>query len=145
MTFRKLRIAWSVGWGIFCVLLIILWVRSYSRNEGLSRHNSENIVRAVYNVSGSVCVHRTTGLADDPRSAWVYFCDAPANWFRGFGYGIGGTVWYVHAPHWFLVLLGIGAATAPWIRHLQFRFSLRTLLIATTLVAVVLGLVVWLR
>ena len=32
------------------------------------------------------------------------------------------------------------AATAPWIR----RFSLRSLLIATTLVAIVLGLVVWL-
>ncbi len=30
-------------------------------------------------------------------------------------------------------------ATAPWLR---FRFSLRTLLIATTLVAVVLGLIV---
>jgi hypothetical protein len=29
MRFRKLRIAWSVGWGIICVLLIVLWVRSY--------------------------------------------------------------------------------------------------------------------
>jgi hypothetical protein len=31
MRFRKLRIAWSVFWGIACVLLIVLWVRSYSR------------------------------------------------------------------------------------------------------------------
>ena len=29
MRFRKLRIAWSVVWGIACVLLIVLWVRSY--------------------------------------------------------------------------------------------------------------------
>src|SRR6478736_9471608 len=29
MRFRKLRIAWSVGCGILCVLLIVLWVRSY--------------------------------------------------------------------------------------------------------------------
>ena len=29
MRFRKLRIAWSVGCGIACVLLIVLWVRSY--------------------------------------------------------------------------------------------------------------------
>ena len=29
MRFRKLRIAWSVTWGIACVLLIVLWVRSY--------------------------------------------------------------------------------------------------------------------
>ena len=26
--FRKLRIAWSVGWGVLAVLLIVLWVRS---------------------------------------------------------------------------------------------------------------------
>ena len=26
---RGLRIAWSVWWGIVCVLLIVLWVRSY--------------------------------------------------------------------------------------------------------------------
>jgi hypothetical protein len=24
MSFRKLRIAWSVGWGVLCVLLIVL-------------------------------------------------------------------------------------------------------------------------
>ena len=27
--FRKLRIAWSVGWGLAAVLLLVLWVRSY--------------------------------------------------------------------------------------------------------------------
>jgi hypothetical protein len=29
MRFRKLRIAWSVGWSLLAVLLIALWVRSY--------------------------------------------------------------------------------------------------------------------
>jgi hypothetical protein len=29
MTFRKLRIALSVFWGLACVLVIALWVRSY--------------------------------------------------------------------------------------------------------------------
>src|SRR4051812_22362745 len=29
MRFRKLRVAWSVFWGVACVLLIVLWVRSY--------------------------------------------------------------------------------------------------------------------
>ena len=33
----------------------------------------------------------------------------------------------------------------PWLPWMPGRFSLRTLLIATTLVAVVLGLIVWLR
>jgi hypothetical protein len=26
---RGLRIAWRVAWGILCVLLVVLWVRSY--------------------------------------------------------------------------------------------------------------------
>ena len=29
MKHRKLRIAWSVAWGIVTVLLCVLWVRSY--------------------------------------------------------------------------------------------------------------------
>ena len=30
MKYRNLRITWSIAWGIACVLLAILWVRSYS-------------------------------------------------------------------------------------------------------------------
>src|SRR5262245_12610945 len=41
-----------------------------------------------------------------------------------------------------LGIVTIGSALAPWLR---WRFTLRPLLIATTLVAVVLGLIVWLR
>ena len=41
-------------------------------------------------------------------------------------------------PYWSLVIVAGGFGAMPWIR----RFSLRTLLIATTLVAVVLGLIV---
>ena len=44
--------------------------------------------------------------------------------------------------HWLPALLFAAVAAIPWLR---WRFSLRTLLIATTLVAVVLGLIVWLR
>ena len=29
MKFRKLRIALSVTWGVACLLLIVLWVRSF--------------------------------------------------------------------------------------------------------------------
>src|SRR5262245_61885524 len=34
---RGLRIAWSVWWGILCVLLIVLWVRSYRERDFISR------------------------------------------------------------------------------------------------------------
>jgi hypothetical protein len=42
-------------------------------------------------------------------------------------------------PHWFYLLLASLIAAAVWIR----RFSLRALLVAITLVAVTLGLIVW--
>src|SRR3954462_321843 len=29
MRFRKLRIAWSVIWGLACVLIVVFWGRSY--------------------------------------------------------------------------------------------------------------------
>ena len=29
MRFRKLRIAWSVAWGVLCMMLIALWGWSY--------------------------------------------------------------------------------------------------------------------
>ena len=45
-------------------------------------------------------------------------------------------------PHWFS-LITVAIAALPWIRQLSWRFNLRTLLIATTLVAVVLGLAVY--
>ena len=46
------------------------------------------------------------------------------------------------APLWFLVTMSGVISTLSW---LPWRFSLRTLLTAATLVAVVLGLIVWRR
>ena len=47
---------------------------------------------------------------------------------------------WVTVPTWLLVSLFAAFAALPWLR---WRFSLRTLLIATTLIAVVLGIIVW--
>ena len=49
MRFRKLRIAWSVVWGIACVLLIVLWVRSYWWGEQLSYTTAQtNLFRHLF-------------------------------------------------------------------------------------------------
>jgi hypothetical protein len=51
----------------------------------------------------------------------------------------------LHAvPYWFCVLLLGTLVAVPWF-PIKRRFTLRTLLIVTTLVAVMLGLIVWLR
>src|SRR5437016_412120 len=40
MRFRKLRIAWSKGCGVMAVLLIALWMRSYSLHDYLAKTTS---------------------------------------------------------------------------------------------------------
>jgi hypothetical protein len=47
--------------------------------------------------------------------------------------------WHLILPHWLATPILASMATLPWLRRAR-RFSLRTLLIATTLVAVVLGI-----
>jgi hypothetical protein len=58
----------------------------------------------------------------------------------GFGYYVEDDTQVV-VPHWFLILISAFIAAVPWLTRLR-RFSLRTLLIAITLVAVGLGIVV---
>jgi hypothetical protein len=46
----------------------------------------------------------------------------------------------IYALYFPLMIYAVGIAAVPW---LQWRFSLRTLLVATTVVAVLLGVFVW--
>jgi hypothetical protein len=50
------------------------------------------------------------------------------------------TLWM---PNWLLVLVFATLAAVPWLPWWSKRFSLRTLLIATTLIAVILGAIVY--
>jgi hypothetical protein len=142
MNYRKLRIAWSVACGILCLLLVVLWVRSYTCRDGCTLA-SRLYLDSYY---GRIEYH----LLLPPYSQehdWFYFCDSPQLDFAKnpllefrlqSGPNRSGRV-----PHWFPLLLSAALAVAPWIRQLNLRFSLRTLLIAMTLVAIVLGLVIW--
>jgi hypothetical protein len=60
--------------------------------------------------------------------------------FMGFTLVREPSVTYGSMPYWFVIAVTTVTAAAPWARD---RFSLRTLFIATTLVAVVLGVIVW--
>ena len=65
-----------------------------------------------------------------------------ADWFfrfkkhQGFGWWLDITI-----PHWFLIALSAAFAALPWLPWSN-RFSLRTLLIATTVIALVLGMLI---
>jgi hypothetical protein len=114
MRLRKLRIAWSVACGVLCVLLIVLWVQSYSQPE-------MKFLRLTTN----------QGLrfsSDGGVAEVTYFDDAVKGFIP------------LELPYWAWLLVAAILAVVPWMR---IRFSLRTLLIAATLLAVVLGLAIY--
>jgi hypothetical protein len=142
MRYRKLRIAWSVVWGILAVLLVVLWVRSYSHTEGLfvPLKNAEGLrLASVRGRMGYESDHAVTKWECVAESVKLAKFDWD-RWDRNTPHWIFRKDHAVVVPHWFPLAIVATLAAAPW---LPSRFSLRALLIATTLVAVVLGLIVY--
>ena len=145
---RGLRIAWTAWWGILCVLLIVLWVRSYWRGESVWHVGSDHMLTAFHSQIGVLTLGREPYPGKRHSFEWMYW-----NWelsrinpafisqFRYERYVNGVSV---NVPHWFLIAVSGVLSTAPWI-HWSKRFSLRTLLIATTLIAVLLATAAYLR
>jgi hypothetical protein len=147
MKYRKLRIAWSVVWGILCLLLVVLWVRSFDHQDVVLWNPTQNLYVAGGSFEGSALLrveHRS--LKPRPEFAGLQLIS------RAHDFVDIGNAWTVYTknfpnavvafvvPHWFAILASASLATAPW---LPWRFGLRTLLIAMTLVAVGLGSVVY--
>ena len=153
MKFRKLRIAFSVTCGIVCLLLIALWVRSYSWGDMLSGPISQSRLLRFSSGQGVLLLN----LQHDQRASqtvrgWrlqhlsmrkMEQLQAQAK-ARGAPVSVAVKKWglsdhVLRTPHWLPVVLSGALGAAPWV---GWRFSLRTLLTVTTLVAVVLGLIV---
>jgi hypothetical protein len=151
--FRKLRITWSMVCGLACVLLIVSWVRSYWRWDSLY-----GPIPGVCYTANSVQGQLSIGLGGIFNTkAWGWGSveameSDKRNWLREFlGYEprLGFCISKPAKPspsrivifmsHWFAVLSAACLAVVVWLPR---RFSLRTLLIATTLVAAALGLIV---
>jgi hypothetical protein len=139
-----LRFVFSAFFGIAAVLLIASWVRGYRVSEILRIPITDSYGAFGTNFNGQILV----GCLDTiPRKwsvdGWSFDQIAPNGARNLFGrFGIQKRV--VFFPSWFLVLLVGAFAAAPWLPWWSNRFTLRTLLIAITLVALVLGIVVWL-
>jgi hypothetical protein len=149
MKFRKLRIAWSAACGTACVLLIVLWVRSYMWGGSLVYVDSTKACISVISDRGIlVFAHNDRVDFVSAPSSWKHFSWPSEGQYKAFvwtswlddWHGNGG---FVTVPYWLLVFLAGTFSTIPCLCGRR-RFSLRTLLIATTLVAVALGTIVWL-
>jgi hypothetical protein len=139
MRFRKLRIALSVACSITCLLLIASWVRSYRVIDVVQRTTSTRIT--LVSETGIIQLSRLRPAVESPTLQWHTLNDFmgthPRTWsFNSSRDGI--RISFPHRlPIAMLATVSIFAGK-PWI---DLRFSLRTLLVATMLVAVVLGLV----
>lgn len=139
MRYRKVRIAWSVVWGVVAVLLVLLWVRSYWRYDFVFLGG-----RSVVSFGGHMyfdsAFAMSTGQYAIAPSEWIIFGSRVAFYsIRKGDLTLVGTSNPV--AHWAAALVATVLTSASWLPIC--RFSLRTLLIATTVVALGLGAIIW--
>jgi hypothetical protein len=142
---RYLRIVFSATCAIACVLLVALWIRSFWRGDvfqfgdGQALASNSGSLQTIDMNLGQPLSSQTLITFAQPMNL-----EAPQHSLLGCGYSPADKGTKLVIPYWFPTLLLATMAAFPWIQW-DRRFSLRTLLIVTTLVAVVLVLSVWLR
>lgn len=153
--FRRPRVLISGICGFACILLVLLWVRSYWWKDHLRFPINSYQVVGGWSVEGTIAVYRATyqpGFFDrlsrfmhhdlvnrdviDQRPQIRVGNHGPL----GFGVVTDRGSFFPYFSYWVPVLVTACMGALPW---LPWRFSLRTLLIATTLIAVVLGAIVY--
>ena len=143
---------WAVAWGIAAVLLCVLWVRSFWVWDTIT-YLTDPAAAAVNGPLQIECEswRGVCSLYVEPASEWettsfFYRWDhstkAPPVWLpqKSWNYGHDPVreSYEIKVPHWFLLVFVATAAAVPRMPSPK-RFSLRTLLIATTILAVLLG------
>jgi hypothetical protein len=148
---RRVRIAVSVFFGVLTVALLVLWVRSYWRIDLLRRDIPQMHIQSG---QGVIQVMRWNRPHSGIFASWQFDSIQPD--FRRFPQPTGmmpqlprvarsRLITAVSIPFWTPTVACLILAIVPvCIASTRKQFSLRTMLIATTLIAVVLGLGVWL-
>lgn len=146
---RHLRIAVSVACGLCCVLVILLWVRSYRKLDGVFWPITNVHAIEVDCLMGRVMFHV---IDKTPLSVWApskfKHYEMQEGWSKHFTSSVLGFYFQrgplrVDVPYWFMLLALASMAAVSWPSRIEWRFSVRTLLIATTVVAVLLGLAMY--
>ncbi len=151
---RWLRLSASALCLILCGLLIALWVRSYRWHDNCSGHIGGKFL-TIQSSRGELGIGRLTSPSKtfplwsitsddmpDAKRLWWSMEDRPPLSLVGIRYQHLSPVWTLFAVrYWLPVLITAILVCVPWIDRAT-RFSLRTMLIVTTLVAVVLGMIV---
>lgn len=156
---NRLRLLWTGGSALLLFSLCVFWLRGHSRIDtggfALGPYlftYATGFGEAAIEVSRPVYLrselawrggwHRTI----QNRNSW--HPDGKGSWYSVLGFGLQSyllrgnqpeTILKFAVPYWSIVLIAIGIVSLRWIPW-SVRFSLRTLLIATTIVSVGLGI-----
>ena len=145
MRFRKLKVMWSLGCVFVVVLLLTLWVRSYGTWDRSFCTGMDHGWQFNSMLGQVVLV-----VAAPPKKPIPIVCESlPTKgrfkgtfdkYFLGFYFQSKPSL-NLGVPFWFVIALTLGVASAPWVR----RFSLRTLVVFTSIVAIVLAMDLYLK
>jgi hypothetical protein len=148
---RKLRIAWSTAWLLLAAALCVLWWRSYWKLDMLTKCDVHHIKTTIGSQSGEVYLDRYDltrsprysapnifwGAYQIPIHGWKIVTEESRavpklelRWRRN------ADGFFVGVPHIYIVMSVIVAGLMP---QLASRYSVRSILIATALFAVLLG------
>lgn len=141
-----LRIGFSASCGVVCLLMIAAWVRSYTWADGFFVKLLPTGHIQVHAVDGRMCIwlerkpidrwfsrhsrlitEKLPAPDDENRIPWLDIYAFP-NLIR------------IYTAHWLLTVIAGSLAVIPWCPR---RFTLRGLLIFTTVIATVVGIIVW--
>jgi hypothetical protein len=153
---RRLLNIPSVVCLVACVALIAMWVRSYQAVDVVRGNFTYGELFAIYSVYGHLEISGAA-ITNPIAKSWMissFPCDdkwtrrytghSPSTGRLGFAVSaLGGSAWSGYKltlPYWFMVL-AIGSLAMLFRLRWPLRFNLRGLFIATTFLAVVLGLI----
>lgn len=145
---RKLRIAWTAFFAALTIALAAMWVGSISHHIAIMFPVSDKHCIVAYPIRNALVVcdegdwrrhpNWHTGIKISSLPSWWILAENQVIQHGPFAeyHALEGTAYGV--SFWLLIATSSCLALLSWI--IQLRFSLRTLLIATTIVAVGLGL-----
>jgi hypothetical protein len=124
-------------------MLVLLWVQSYWWLDMLQVPAGNGNKATLFSCQGAQrlsmvrAIDPRVKLSSEPTSLAVLATPDNAFGFEAKRFGSG---FSITTPYWFWTTFVAAVGAVPWLR---WRFSLRTLIITTTFVAGVLGLIVW--
>jgi hypothetical protein len=155
---RFFRIVMSASFAVVSILLIVFWIRSYSKIDEVWRSQS-SITFGLFSARGEIGIlFKLRSTANGSQTIWSWVSQPASDYLEDFlddlvhnsngsvqnGFGFRHYVFsdgsYLGAPYWAFALTTVGFAAFPCIRWPR-RFGIRTMFAAVAFAAIVLAAV----